>query len=273
MQYDCQPRRLVSRAACAVLLLWVSCGVEPSIDIDLLTPVSVNDEEIVGGRDSEGYPWIAYVVTEYGNQTYGLCSGTLIAPRWVVTARHCGAATYVRVGGSTPGVGTRHDVKAVHVPDELDADIQLLELEDAAVDATPLALNTDPNSEWPQLYDPKERNRSPNNVTVVGWGLTSDGHLASQLQEVDLPALNLCEVNELCMGRDGAGADEGDSGGPVLSRTETGRRVLVGVTYAKAEVTVRSCFESDRYKFVAAMRVSHYVDWMRRVGVPVDDYQ
>src|SRR4051812_45190448 len=73
---------------------------------------------IVGGHDAGAYPSVARI-------TFGqsfLCTGTLIAPNWVLTAGHCGSITGaavgtpaswpaalidVRVGSVKPGRGRR----------------------------------------------------------------------------------------------------------------------------------------------------------------------
>src|SRR6478735_4631550 len=71
---------------------------------------------IVGGHDAGSYPSVARI-------TFGqsfLCTGTLIAPNWVLTAGHCGSVTgaavatpaswpapliNVRIGSNKPGTG------------------------------------------------------------------------------------------------------------------------------------------------------------------------
>jgi secreted trypsin-like serine protease len=100
---------------------------------------------IVGGKDAApgAYPSVAEII--FGSSF--LCTGTLIAPTWVLTAGHCGSVTGaavatpaawpaplidVRIGSVTPGAGEKVPVKrAVVEPDYLLSsgyDITLLEL-------------------------------------------------------------------------------------------------------------------------------------------------
>src|SRR5690349_1437374 len=57
-------------------------------------PRGIEQEGIVGGRSDRGKD-PAVVAIDIGGE--GLCTGSLIAPRWVLTARHCVSDTAERV--------------------------------------------------------------------------------------------------------------------------------------------------------------------------------
>jgi hypothetical protein len=90
--------------------------------------VAAPSSAVVGGRDAApgAYPAVAEI--RFGSSF--LCTGTLIAPRWVLTAGHCSSITGVavaspaawppqlidvRIGSVTPGAGERVPVRRVIV--------------------------------------------------------------------------------------------------------------------------------------------------------------
>lgn len=66
---------------------------------------------IIGGGTTSSAPWSAQI---YVNGSFN-CSGTIIAARWVLTARHCtGSGLTVRVGNVNLGSGTTANVSTYH---------------------------------------------------------------------------------------------------------------------------------------------------------------
>jgi secreted trypsin-like serine protease len=213
-----------------------------------LTPASAS--AIVGGHDAAAgaYPSIAEVHLGKGF----LCTGTLIAPDWVLTAGHCGsitgagvaspaawpaAAIDVRIGGHTSGSGELVPVQQVIVePDYLATsghDISLIHLARNSTQA-PVKVAGDPEGAlWSAGTSEK----------IVGWGTTSEGgDLPNTLQEASVPITTdaYCgkaysdfeQATMVCAGYPQGGVDtcQGDSGGPMFGTTALGELKVVGAT-------------------------------------------
>jgi trypsin len=208
-------------------------------------------QAIVGGHDAApgAYPAIAEVTIANAF----LCTGTLIAPDWVLTAGHCGsitggagvaspaawpaAAIDVRIGGHTSGSGEDVPVSRVVVePDYLATsghDISLIQLSRASANAPVKVAGDAERGLW-----------SPGTLeTIVGWGTTSEGgDTPDTLQEAQVPVTTdaYCgsaysdfeAATMLCAGFEAGGVDtcQGDSGGPLFGRTAAGALKVVGAT-------------------------------------------
>jgi len=160
---------------------------------------------IIGGETVGSAPWAAGL---YWDDWFG-CSGTLIASRWVLSARHCvdESPTHVLVGDVRRGQGTRANVTRVVINAE--GDMALLRLA-TSVNRTPARLaNANP----------------PVGATshIYGWGTTEVGNglpvsevlkrAAVRMEGIDGdayggPALQGVWVNGT--------AGYGDSGGPQI---------------------------------------------------------
>lgn len=212
-------------------VVWLlGCAPEVAEDEEL----EASEQAIIGGKASTAAQ-DAVVMLRIGERA--LCSGTLVAPNLVLTARHCVSETdealvcspsgraleggevgpdfdpaslVVYGGRSAPrpvAVGKRivHDAST----NLCDHDLALVVL-DRAVDDLPVApLRLADDTE------PGER------VTAVGWGLTKAGSLPTKrMQRVDVPVIEVgpsasAAPHELVVGE---AICSGDSGGPALSR-------------------------------------------------------
>ncbi len=214
-------------------------------------------QAIVGGTDAPAgkYPSTANILI--GAPGLGLfgCTGTLIAPEWVMSAGHCasvtgatpapipigfaGAQFTVTVGGikADGSDAEKLTVDEVIIPTGYLAtqsnDVSLLRLSAPAKTApTPIA-----GKGYEALW-------KPNVLTdVVGFGTTSSGGNAPDaLQQVQLPIVPDADcakvydtfeaMTQICAGYEEGGRDscQGDSGGPMYSRTGAGALLLVGST-------------------------------------------
>ena len=150
---------------------------------------------IVGGHDAAAgaYPSVAEV---HLGKSF-LCTGTLVAPDWVLTAGHCGSITGsavatpvsfppalidVYIGSNKAGQGERVPVaQAIIPPDYLATqgyDITLLKLSRASSHAPTQVAGAGETASW-----------APGTMeTIVGWGATSEGgDTPDTLQEAQVP--------------------------------------------------------------------------------------
>jgi hypothetical protein len=226
---------------------------------------------IVGGEPAQS-PGATVAIFRDGS--FG-CTGTLIAPRHVLTAGHCSAGiTHVVMDTlDFADGGTLIDVIDVAVVEQYwtSYDLAVLELvEEAPVPPQALLLDC--------LVDNYLEDGAP--VRLAGFGATNPNgtEFGSVLMSADTIALDADCVDfnfgcnedvspggELVAG--GAGVDSciGDSGGPVFVQTEVGER-LIGVTSRGIDQAEVPCGDGGIYA-----RPDAALDWIEeQVGAPLE---
>lgn len=255
-------------------------------------PVAPASPDIVGGQpaDPGEWPWQALLRVESIEGTF-ICGGSLIHPRWVLTAAHCvtsttiapGSLTYMPIGNFQVTLGdhnrtiqegaeqVRNVIQVVVHPDYVgigplgdDNDIALLKLDKPATLTSRVAL-------VPLIVSPGDDALLEANdpVTVTGWGDTvQGGDSATVLQEVEVlvvPQATCANLypgeiteNMICAGFQSGGKDscQGDSGGPLVAEQGEGVWKLAGVVSFG-----HGCAQADNPGVYT--RVSRYVSWIR----------
>jgi hypothetical protein len=200
---------------------------------------------IVGGMNASPgeYPWMAALVRadEPDNYQGQFCGGSLIHPRWILTASHCVAGTRaenIEVVLGTNDLESASGFQRIAVAEiimapryndfNLDSDFALLRLaEPANPGLTPIQLIDDAALAAPGIQ-----------AVLSGWGdLTNgEGNYPVLLQEVELPLVDLAIANAtpsyggtltenmLAAGFEEGGKDScyGDSGGPLVVPSPVG---------------------------------------------------
>uniref|UniRef100_A0A7E4UQ33 Peptidase S1 domain-containing protein n=1 Tax=Panagrellus redivivus TaxID=6233 RepID=A0A7E4UQ33_PANRE len=233
---------------------------------------------IIGGEEPKKneIPW---VVVLYLDDNYFTCTGSLIAPNYVLTAHHCVSNLPRPINGVYVGYGSvvkkqMRKVKVANIFDHPWADISVLELSQG-IHKTPVCL--------PKMYN--SECQLEKNMVVAGFG----EHVGADFDpdwlkngtifdaRGDVPEFLLwtnieqqdwtkCEYSyqksEFCAGGLSRGVMHGDSGGPVM-KVEAKRVVQIGITSRGVDYAVNHrVFQNEIYVNVGYH--AKWIDWVTR---------
>ncbi|VDP04098.1 unnamed protein product [Soboliphyme baturini] len=253
-----------------------TCGTSAVVpSVSLRTISSGAKFRIVGGKNALNcsYPYATIVQRKQGN-TVGLCGGSLISSRHVLTAAHCwqpgDLASYFQMTFGTIDksdqsaqkiLGGSLEVHENYVKAGKGFDIMIIKLaKDVTFNACTMPICL-PTTDVP----------ADTMCVAVGWGIMAYGSksTSTMLQEVGLPLMNtstcfdsnhynsLRPPNVHCAGFETGGKDtcQGDSGGPLACRHDDGKFYLHGITSFGGE-----CGQA---KFPGVYtKVTAYIDWI-----------
>lgn len=174
---------------------------------------------ILHGRETSTDPAVVKVQRHHGRGGLGVCTGTLIAPQYVLTARHCVGSGRLEVLVDDGPRPTRIAVTRTHLDrptgrHESSGDIAVLELALAARVA-PIPVNLDSAAAM-----------NVHTARAVGFGLTGSSREDEKKRTVEFASRTTSEFIE---SQRGGVVCYGDSGGPTLALID-GREQLVAVT-------------------------------------------
>lgn len=228
--------------------------------------VGSDTKKIVGGSETSGDPSVVMLFS-YGRGGGGTCTGSVIAPRAVLTAAHCVEATdasYVIYNGLSIDSAQFSDLirarEAIPHPDfNIDDigggnDVGLLIFDKDIVDK-----NGTPYEPLPWLRRPVSDDMIEQPVRLVGYGVTSGDENAYDSGIKRETSTVLSEYDDMFLGFLDTEHNmcSGDSGGPVLM-TIDGVETVIGVnSFVTADFGGNYC-ENGGY----SSRPDLFVDWI-----------
>ena len=254
---------------------------------------------VIGGQAAKKgqWPWQVKILApdpEQRGRFGGHCGGSLIAPRWILTAAHC--VTSGRSGKQdlfardlliVEGKSKIDKVISVDGPDKPGLaveDVVIHEDFDRKVFANDIALIklAEPAVSRPAVLasaSDDEVEAAGHKAVVTGWGYTKadhgwdDKYLPTELQEVELPIvpredcraayrdssmrMNPIDERNVCAGYAQGGKDacQGDSGGPLVAQRPDKSWIQLGIVSWGA-----GCAEAEHYGVYT--RVAAFRDWI-----------
>ncbi len=241
----------VRRCLPLLTLALISCGPTE----ELKETAATQREEIVGGTIATGDPAVVAIAIRYGSRYESLCTGTLIAPKTVLTAAHCinaygsNQTYYVTVGtvaaSSTQAVRIATQIKHPSYNGSV-WDFGVLRLQEPLLGITPIPMNETAMT----------NSLVGRNIRHVGFGITSGSAQDSGTKrEVTFPLRSIQSLT-IESGAQGKQTCSGDSGGPgFMVMPGSTSEVIVGVVSYGDENCIYGGYDG---------RVDQVAPWVRQ---------
>jgi hypothetical protein len=265
-------RRTSSDALLGVLVVTLTFGCYSGDDDPSGTPVAECPEQerqpLIGGSTDEVFLGLSVSrqravvpLVDGSGKTDALCSGTFVAPTWVLSAAHCFQipALVVRVPGDSSSEPNTLTPRRTELHATLD--LMLLELDFGSLEDVDDVLDLDVT---PIPVVATEPSIQPGDaVELAGYG-TTETSTVGELRFLVEPIVAVDETSIQVDGFGRTGACTGDSGGPMLTRSAIGEVVVLGVLSTGAA----SCVNKDRFVRTALAR-----DWIEGLIGPTESIE